>query len=1476
MSKINIFRVVNLNYNNNANRIEDETFHFGGDNTLLSLQNGGGKTVLVQMLIAPFVHRRYRNTTDRTFQSFFTTSKPTFLLIEWVLDGGAGYVLTGMMVRKSQGDTEANEKDDLDIITFIHEYKVENEYDIQSFPLIEKDGRQKKLKGFQSCRKLFEEMRMKLGSKFQAFDLSQSIQQKQYFVRLKEYGINSEEWENIIKKINLKESGLSELFKEAKDEVGLVEKWFLPAIETKLNKDENRIKQFHTILNKFIWQYKENEVKIDRKATIMDFRQDSVNIKEKVEICMQSRAKKSEKQEQLAWLRHCIEELLKEKKIRERESQNLINNLESDLLQTRYEEASFEIYKLMEELEKNVDESDSIFSQKENFEAAQHENEKRLYSEQCAKIYEEYQSEEKNVLQLENMCDVQKKKEEELMPERNELGYNLRLAYSEILEKLQKDRTEVIDELEKMKKEQGILRLRENELELKQSKFRENLGSAKADINKYNDEELVFNEKYPLKLERNILGYYENALFEILLKKQENNLNEIQHEYLVTASNKQKSEEEREVIQRNIQDCNRVIGEISGVQKNIDEKSEKYSNELEKRLRFMKYLSIAQEKQFEREYLCSRFDEKIDDLREVLKKMEREKEKYELEFEKMKHGVVLEIPKEVEQLLHSLDLNYVTGMEYMKQNGYDKSQNDELLNKVPLLPYSVIMSERELKRLMKAEVNFYTSYPVPILVKEELGRFSLRDNAPVYHESKLNFFVVFNEGLLDEKELEELLKKKELQIHSVKENISKKIDEIKFYDSMRQEIAYQECDLYNYKELQKEKEKVNEKKEYEDKRLIQYRIDKTDNDEQIEVLSKKYQALERDIKLRNDMQVDIIGMQNKYLQYVSDIKKVERLNSELKDVSIETEQCKDRIRNIYELFNEKTQQLNQKNEDIRKASDKNNKYAPFREGSKINKDLVDMEARYEVITENMSHDTKLLETQLNLAQDNFTKCEKKLMEFSAKYNVDEKIYKEIRYSSFREKELEKQIEADKKNVKILEKQWNEIDKRIAVINSRIVDRKEELKSKLGYEELVSKERIIDIEFSVRVKLIRFSIQEEEKNRKSLENQRVGYEANLSALSEFSDLVYVKEYDFHEEMEKYNKKSLNELNRKEIEELYGSLIRDFRKFKDELAKHRMALEREIDRLILIEKYKDDFYRQPLALMRQLTEKPEDLSKQLALTLQSYQTLLEKLEVDIAFIDREKEKINEMIFEYVLEIHKNLDKIDRNSTINVKGRTIKMLKIQVPSWEENKEIYMQRMNSFTNELISSGIKNISDNKNLEEMIGVRVTSKSLYDSVVGIGTTVIKLYKIEAQREYPITWANVSKNSGGEGFLSAFVVLVSLLSYMRRDESDLFIEREEGKVLVMDNPFAQTNASHLLIPLMNIAKKCNTQLICLTGLGGESIYNRFDNIYVMNLIESSLQRDIQYLKADHVKGDAKVYQMSASRMQIEDSEQMELIF
>lgn len=74
MSKINAIRLINLNYNNDSIRIADETFRMNGENTLLSLRNGGGKTVLVQMMTAPFVHKRYRDTKDRPFESYFQTN----------------------------------------------------------------------------------------------------------------------------------------------------------------------------------------------------------------------------------------------------------------------------------------------------------------------------------------------------------------------------------------------------------------------------------------------------------------------------------------------------------------------------------------------------------------------------------------------------------------------------------------------------------------------------------------------------------------------------------------------------------------------------------------------------------------------------------------------------------------------------------------------------------------------------------------------------------------------------------------------------------------------------------------------------------------------------------------------------------------------------------------------------------------------------------------------------------------------------------------------------------------------------------------------------------------------------------------------------------------------------------------------------------------------------------------------------------
>ena len=281
MSKINAIRLINLNYNNNAIKISDETFHLNGESTLLSLRNGGGKSVLVQMMTAPFVHKRYRDAKDRPFESYFTGSRPTFILVEWALDQGAGYVMTGMMVRKRQeiSGEETGSGEELEIVNLISEYKERCLLDISHLPVVEKTKKEITLKSFGACRQLFESWKRDKSVNFFFYDMNNQAQSRQYFDKLKEYQINYKEWETIIKKVNLKESGLSDLFADCRDEKGLVEKWFLDAVESKLNRDRNRMKEFQNIVEKYVEQYKNNRSKIERRDTIRCFCEEGEKIR---------------------------------------------------------------------------------------------------------------------------------------------------------------------------------------------------------------------------------------------------------------------------------------------------------------------------------------------------------------------------------------------------------------------------------------------------------------------------------------------------------------------------------------------------------------------------------------------------------------------------------------------------------------------------------------------------------------------------------------------------------------------------------------------------------------------------------------------------------------------------------------------------------------------------------------------------------------------------------------------------------------------------------------------------------------------------------------------------------------------------------------------------------------------------------------------------------------------------------------------
>ncbi|MFA5479176.1 MAG: chromosome partitioning protein ParA, partial [Candidatus Muiribacteriota bacterium] len=210
MPKINRIRIVNFSYNNDNRQIIDETFNFfEGENALLNLANGGGKSVLVQLMLQPVAPKS--KIQGRNFSDFFKNKKqPTFILTEWKLDYSEDYLLTGFICQNfetNQLDGEKNQR--LRFLTFTSKYNQSNSWDIQNLKLIEKQGKILNIPNFREILKTLEEKERKSAIDFRVFN---DDNMEEYRKHIAEFGISSDEWKNIIKAINDSEGGLEEIF----------------------------------------------------------------------------------------------------------------------------------------------------------------------------------------------------------------------------------------------------------------------------------------------------------------------------------------------------------------------------------------------------------------------------------------------------------------------------------------------------------------------------------------------------------------------------------------------------------------------------------------------------------------------------------------------------------------------------------------------------------------------------------------------------------------------------------------------------------------------------------------------------------------------------------------------------------------------------------------------------------------------------------------------------------------------------------------------------------------------------------------------------------------------------------------------------------------------------------------------------------------------------------------------------------------
>ncbi len=1471
MSKIQAIRLINVNYNNNAIRISDECFHLNGESTLLSLRNGGGKSVLVQMLTAPFVHKRYRDSKDRPFESYFTTNKPSFILVEWVLDGGAGYVLTGMMVRRSQETGEGN-TENLEMVNIISEYREACIQDLHHLPVVEKGKKEIVLKNFAACRQMFESYKKDRSMSFFYYDMTNAAQSRQYFEKLAEYQIHYKEWETIIKKVNLKESGLSDLFADCRDEKGLVEKWFLDAVESKLNKERNRMKEFQSILEKYIGQYKDNQTKIKRRDIIREFKAQADGIREKAED-YQGKSSLAGRQENL--VAHFIAELSRLHEVTEEEYQRSLGEIESiqgQLSRVEYEKLSSEIHKLEEKLRFHLSNRDMIEIEKEDLEQDSERILHKLHLLACAKQQKAAEQERGELELIRQKLLVSRQREEDLEPERKSLGYTLRRYYEGLLEenegKKRANEKEGAAVAAELSKAEGKL----SELSDSLIENAARAGGLKSAASSYDRAEDGYNQRYEEALIRNILGVYEPGSLEIRRGDYEKELETLRRSRLSLFKQQEQANERSRSSERGLQDLNAEVLKGKMELRQQERVRQEYEGELETRKVVLRYLDLPEDVIFDREKILHGSERKLREIAGFRRNLEKEEDILQKEYQRLTQGKVLELPEELEQELEDLGIHVVYGMEWLAKNGYSEQQNLELVRAHPFLPYGLILSEAEVGKLSRNMGGIYTSFPIPIVAREMLEGSRADRESGMIRLDGVSFYVWFNENLLNEEKLKDLVQEKEREIEKKRESIAIRQAEYKEYFERQEMIRNQEVSKENWDTNEKRRKELKEQIDRQERTIREVSEELAGLREEIARLEHAVRSADREMSRQQRRLEDFGRLCKEYEAYEQNVKELMRCKKEAEKLKEKQKLCKSRQEKLREQ--QKTGEIERNNliregEEIRRECRKYERYerAEDREKTKeeVSQSIRDMEARYAAITSCMSQEIQELEEQEQRAGKRYQDAADELEHLRRKYRLSEENLEQVSYDREEESHQEIMLEDCNRKIAVKQRLWNDEDKQIAVVNQQKRERLERMKSECGEEEPLPREEIQNQDFDARKNQFRYQEKEARKQADGLRERLRSYGENLTALSEYSDFPLGDEVEWEQDFAEMDAKSLRNFK--------GILIRDYNQMLRDCREAQDVLTRHLNRTVRMEQFQEDFYRKPLEAMLELTQDASAVLRQLYTTIQSYDSLMEKLEVDISLVEKEKSKIVELLEDYVREVHLNLGRIDHNSTIAIRERPVKMLKIGLPEWEENENLYQIRLQDMIDEITQKGLLLFDRNENAQEYFGTQITTRNLYDTVVGIGNVQIRLYKIEAQREYPITWAEVARNSGGEGFLSAFVILSSLLYYMRKDDTDIFADRNEGKVLVMDNPFAQTNASHLLKPLMDVAKKTNTQLVCLTGLGGDSIYSRFDNIYVLNLIAASLRSGMQYLKADHLRGNEPETMIVS---QIEVMEQQELIF
>lgn len=1394
MPAIRKIRIVNFRFNDGAKLIPDEIFcteNAEGKpiDTLLNLDNGGGKSVLVQLMLQPVCPKA--KVQNRNISDYFQKGTDhAFVLIEWALDNSKNSLLTGIALAASTNADDETESKTIRYYTFLHDYtRTGDKLDIINLPLTERTGSHIRALSFEDMRKFLQSRKVE-------YFPSDSL--RRYQDRLASYGILHTEWENILVRINSVEGGITKFFEEYKTADRLLDRFIIPGV---MPDDKDSSEAMEEMFLNYAKSYAGQEENLRLQSLIIKFTDKLQEMLPYMRSMWEAEDGRIQAIRNLAdhlcTLEHNIRRNTDEKERLEAETHALKEKLHH--IQT---EKASEAYYLAKDNYDKADEQLAAASQKKEAAKIRRDdfarqvnvlNAAKEYSDLTAQqvqekaLYVQLRELEQGSMdahmlslryslylaasELKKQADEEFQREEELICRYNNVLKTIMQTISELKQKLS-------DETENRNKATG-----RKELLLEQ--IDEGLNGLGVLIT------VMLDGRYSAEDISNIRTDYSNKMSEAVnaLKACENEEQQLDRE--LKDQDKKRTELIRQQAELNI--------ELQKIKNSLNQYREAYKGVM----KVMEHLSLPAESLFSDEPLFC-LDRETGQLQEQLKKEERSAELFSEQLKCIDNGQ-LHLSKTAVSFLQETGVSFQTGEYYLLKQSV--GIREKILAVNPIAAYAIIVdSEREQKKLLDRTSDTWLSSVVPVYTLSEFA-----DMAEENWNEKMQFLSAY------EKEYFSDTTAYSERIHKEYENSQTKIQDIKHrldeweaernvlvqfsYSADDEQQMLDKIDFYN-ENLTGLKNKSADL----DNRYNEIQSRKTDlktlHDEQ----QKKLHTIEQNSSSFEDICVSIE-------QYENLCRSIAGYETSCKQLSDSIEQKQAENNQTAELIHGSKTKIQALEEHLDKYQKLIEELKDSPEAELLSDEYSTMLEEYRLFQRQRSSDKQSLQEQIEDVQKAIRKIKSSLERFGLEPEEYEKtIYSDAAYR-YAEKQYRQAKEEEDLDAGAYEKAISEF----ATAETRLEQAKGHLRE-LNTGLLERSE--VGSDFERRIKECKnalMSVEEDHHNCQKLLDELNGkqkYAANFAGR-------------FKEKMVGYMPKILENIAdtdtiRDEIEKRIDELRRS-----EEAAKkyHRDELEPfrnehsifigtldGIGAVIGNTQISGDKYFT-------LYERTED-------DIRRYRTRIGQLAVVLKDVEDSRKQLVEHCRQRVGRLYENLTMLSKKSGIQIGSTQKKMIRVELPEIDETSELLAERIGQYIKEQVK---KYLSEQEISSQNRRNHLEIRRLLNCYIGKETIPVKVFKIDKnmQNSSYRSWEDALKaNSGGEQFVVLFSLVAAVMNYTRGMTNSL---NYSSGVLILDNPFGPISSPHLLEPMFRIAHHFHIQLICLTHLGTAAVTSCFDMVY-----------------------------------------------